>query len=67
MEEKEHVVCRCPDGEILLDWNGTLWKYGYLYWPKYKCVELEHGMCVGGLHLSHLYAEMKWKYCPQEG
>ncbi len=67
MQEKEYIVYQCPDGTILLDWNETLWKSGYPYWPKHKCVELERGMCVGGQYLSHLYAEMKRKYGSQEG
>lgn len=62
MEEKEYVAYRCPDGRILLDWNGVLWKYGYPYWPKYKCVELERGMCVGGRYLIELKAKMRKKY-----
>lgn len=66
MEEKEYIVYRCPDGGVLLGWNETLWKYGYPYWPKYKCVELERGMCVGGLYLPRLYAEMKQKYFLQK-
>lgn len=65
MEEKEYIVYRCPDGKILLDWNETLWKYGYPCWPKHKCVELERGMCIGGPYLPRLYAEMEQKYCTQ--
>lgn len=63
MEEKEYVVYLCPDSGILLDWNETLWKFGYPYWPKHECVELERGMCIGGLYLIHLYVMMKQKYC----
>lgn len=59
MEGREYVVYRCPDGKILLDWNETLWKYGYPAWPKHKCVELERGMCVGGLPLARFYAKLK--------
>jgi len=60
--EKEYVVYRAPDGIILLDWNNTLWKFGYPYWPKHRCTELERGMSVGGLFLCKLWAEMVQKY-----
>ena len=63
MEEREYVVYRCPDGTILLDWNNTLWKSGYPYWPKNMCVELERGMSPGGKCLGALHAKMKKKYC----
>ena len=60
--KKEYVVYRCPDGSILLDWNDTLWKSGYPYYPKYRCVELERGICEGGMNLPKLAARMKEKY-----
>ena len=29
----ENIVYRCPDGSLLLDWDGTLWKSGYPAYP----------------------------------
>lgn len=26
---KEYVVYRSPHGQILIDWNETLWEFGY--------------------------------------
>ena len=59
---KEYVVYRCPDGSIILDWNENTWKYGYPTYPKQKCVELERGMCEGGINLPKLSAKMREKY-----
>lgn len=59
---KEYVVYRCPDGTILLDWNNTLWTYGYPPYPKYRCLEIERGFCYGGIGLSKFYAELRKKY-----
>jgi len=56
---KEYIVYRCPDGNILLDWNNVLWKSGYPAYPKHQCMELERGMSAGGMALPRLYAEMK--------
>lgn len=61
-EKKEYIVYRCPDGNILLDWNGTLWKFGYPAYPKHRCVELERGTCEGGKNLPKFYAKLKKKY-----
>lgn len=63
----EYVVYECPNGDILLDWNETLWKYGYPVYPKAKCRELERGVCKGGTNLPALAAEMREKYAkPKE-
>lgn len=63
----EYVVYECPNGEILLDWNENLWKYGYPAFPKHKCKELERGVCKGGTHLPILAAQMREKYAkPKE-
>ena len=58
----EYVVYECPNGDILLDWNENLWKYGYPAYPKYKCKELERGVCKGGPNLPVLAAQMREKY-----
>ena len=58
----EYIVYECPNGDILLDWNETLWKYGYPAYPKHKCKELERGVCKGGPNLPILAAEMREKY-----
>ena len=63
----EYIVYRCPDGNILLDWDGTLWKYGYPYYPKHRCKELERGYSVGGLALLKLNEAMKKKYIEEGG
>ena len=42
-EIKEYVVYRTPIDTILLDWNNTLWTYGYPYFTKSHCVEIERG------------------------
>lgn len=59
---KEYIVYRTPDGGIMLDWNDTVWKYGYPYYPKSRCTELERGICLGGMNLPVMYAAMKRKY-----
>lgn len=58
----EYIVYRCPDGNVLLDWNETLWKSGYPVYPKYRCEALEKGYSEGGKALPKLYAAMKKKY-----
>ena len=63
----EYIVYRCPDGSILLDWNGNLWKYGYPYYPKHRCVEIERGYSEGGSTLPKLYAAMKKKHLAEGG
>ena len=60
--EKACVVYRCTDGSILLDWNETLWRYGYPYYPKHRCTELERGRCEGGPNLPRLFAQLQKKY-----
>ena len=65
--EKKYVVYRCPDGSILLDWNETLWKYGYPEYPKHRCTELERGYSKGGMKLPKLHAAMKKKYLLEVG
>lgn len=64
---EEYIVYRCPDGSILLDWNETLWKFGYPAYPKHRCTELERGYSEGGMALPKLHAAMKKKYLPEEG
>ncbi len=59
---KQYVVYRCPNGTILLDWNETLWKYGYPYYPKHRCVEVERGECEGGMYLPEFHAKLRRKY-----
>lgn len=59
---KEYIIYRCPDGSILTDWNNTLWTFGYPAYTKSDCVELERGMCEGGMNLPKLHAKMKEKY-----
>lgn len=61
-EMKEYIVYRCPNGEILLDWNGNLWKCGYPFYGKSRCIEIERGKSKGGKALPALYALMKKKY-----
>lgn len=61
-EIKEYVVYRTPVDTILLDWNNTLWTYGYPYFSKSCCVEIERGFCEGGKALGGFYAELKNKY-----
>lgn len=63
----EYIVYRCPDGGILLDWDETLWKYGYPYYPKHRCTEVERGYSEGGPTLPKLYAAMKKKYLEEGG
>lgn len=58
----EYIIYRCPDGSILTDWNGGLWKHGLSYYPKSHCLELERGICEGGKNLPALHAKMKEKY-----
>ena len=58
----EYVVYRCPDGSLLLDWNETLWKYGYPAYSKHCCTEVERGYSEGGPTLPKLYASIKEKY-----
>lgn len=59
---KEYVVYRTPDGTIYLDWNNTLWKYGYPSFLKSECEELEMGFCEGGSYLPKFFVELKIKY-----
>lgn len=59
---KEYIVYLCPDGSILTDWNETTWKYGYPYYPKNRCIELERGVCEGGPALVELASQMSNKY-----
>ena len=61
-EIKEYVVYRTPIDTILLDWNNTLWTYGYPAFNKSSCVEIERGFCEGGKALGKFYAELKDKY-----
>ena len=63
----EYIVYRCPDGSILLDWNETLWKFGYPAYPKHRCTELERGFSEGGMALPKLHAAMKEKYFKESG
>ena len=58
----KYIAYRCPDGSILLDVNETLWKYGYPFYPKYKCVEIERGFCEAGKSIVTLYTALKKKY-----
>ena len=60
--KKEYVVYRMPNGDVITDWNETVWRFGYPAFPKCDCVELERGMCEGGMNLPHFAAEMKRKY-----
>ena len=62
MKTGTYVAYRAPDGSILLDWEGKLWKTGYPAYPKDRCVELERGECAGGLALPKLYTKLKKKY-----
>ena len=62
MKKGTYVAYRAPDGSILLDWEGKLWKTGYPAYPKDRCVELERGESEGGISLPKLYAKMKKKY-----
>lgn len=59
---KEYVVYRTPIGTILLDWNNTLWSYGYPYFSKSCCEEIERGFCEGGKALPAFHAELKNRY-----
>lgn len=58
----EYVVYRLPNGEVLVDWNGNSWKYGYPTFPKHMCVELERGSTEGGPALAKFAAQMRQKY-----
>lgn len=58
----EYVIYRLPNGEILVDWNGNTWKYGYPAYPKHMCVEIERGTTEGGPALAKFAAEMRKKY-----
>jgi hypothetical protein len=62
MKKGTYVVYRTPDGSILLDWEGNLWKYGYPAYPKHRCVEIERGQCEGGPNLPRFYAELRKKH-----
>lgn len=63
MEIREYIVYKTPINTILLDWNSTLWKCGYPYFPKSVCTEIERGICEGGLKfLGKFYTELKKKY-----
>ena len=62
MKKGTYVAYRAPDGSILLDWEGKLWKTGYPAYPKDRCVELERGEHEGGISLPKLYAQLKKKY-----
>lgn len=59
---REYIVYKTPINTILLDWNNALWKYGYPYFPKSVCTEIERGTCEGGKFLGKFYAELKKKY-----
>ena len=59
---REYVVYEMPNGDILLDWDDTTWRFGYPYCAKSKCRELERGMCKGGPNLPLLEAQMREKY-----
>ena len=48
----------------LFDWDGNAWKYGYPFYPKSRCVELERGMCEGGPNIPQMAARMREKYEP---
>lgn len=61
-ETKEYVAYLAPNNTILLDWNNTLWKYGYPTFPKSKCIEVERGNSEGGEALPKLYYELKARY-----
>lgn len=63
----EYIVYRCPDGSLLLDWDGTLWKSGYPAYPKHRCTEVERGYSEGGMALPKLHAAMKEKYLKEGG
>lgn len=58
----EYVVYRLPNGEVLVDWNGNTWKYGYPAYPKHRCKELERGTTEGGPALAKFAAQMRKKY-----
>lgn len=62
-----YIVYRSPDGSILLDWDGTLWKHGYPAYPKDRCTELERGFSEGGMALPKLHAAMRRKYLAEGG
>ena len=58
----EYVVYRLPNGEVLVDWNGNAWKYGYPAYSKHRCKEIERGMTEGGPALAKFAAQMRKKY-----
>ncbi|MEG1565054.1 MAG: hypothetical protein RR365_15255 [Bacteroides sp.] len=60
--EREYISYRCPDGRVITDWNGTLWKYGHPAYPKSRCIELERGNCAGGINIGRVAEAMKKKY-----
>lgn len=47
-EVKEYVVYMTPIDIILLDWNDTLWKYGYPAFSKNVCREIARGSRKAG-------------------
>lgn len=61
-EVKEYVVYMTPIDTILLDWNDTLWKYGYPAFSKNVCREIARGQSEGGPALPILYAELRRMY-----
>lgn len=64
---KEYVLYRNPHGQILIDWNETLWEFGHPSSPKSTCVELERGMCEGGPNLIMVAGMMRKKYREGQG
>ena len=67
---KKYIVYRTPIGTVLVDWNDTLWKYGYPLFPKHCCQEVTSGYCLGGRVLIEVTAKMRKRYgilmSPQE-
>lgn len=61
-EVKEYIVYMTPIDTILLDWNGTLWKYGYPAFSKSVCREIARGHSEGGAALANLHAELRKQY-----
>ena len=59
---KQYVVYVTPIDTVLVDWNETLWKYGYPLFEKCDCREVERGYSFGGKALGELSARMSKKY-----
>lgn len=57
-----YIAYLAPNGDLLLDYDDTLWTFGFAPTARENCTELERGETEGGPALSKLYKALCRKY-----